>query len=66
MERRLLPAESGGGGGSGSGIGIFGSAPGTGAYDNIVEGNYMEGNSRGVHDPCPAPPRAVKTSAATR
>jgi nitrous oxidase accessory protein NosD len=33
-----------GGGGSGSGIGIFGSAPGTGAYDNAVQDNYMAGN----------------------
>jgi hypothetical protein len=33
-----------GGGGSGSGIGIFGSGPGAGAYDNLVEDNYMAGN----------------------
>jgi nitrous oxidase accessory protein NosD len=33
-----------GGGGSGSGIGIFGSGPGTGAWDNVVEGNFAEGN----------------------
>lgn len=33
-----------GGGGRGSGIGIFGSAPGTGAYDNTVSDSYMAGN----------------------
>jgi hypothetical protein len=33
-----------GGGGSGSGIGIFGSGPGSAAYDNLVEGNTMTGN----------------------
>ena len=33
-----------GGGGSGSGIGIFGSGPGSAAYDNLVEGNYAAGN----------------------
>jgi nitrous oxidase accessory protein NosD len=33
-----------GGGGSGSGIGIFGSGPGSAAYDNLVEENYMAGN----------------------
>ena len=33
-----------GGGGSGSGIGIFGSTSGTGAYDNVVVGNYAAGN----------------------
>jgi nitrous oxidase accessory protein NosD len=33
-----------GGGGSGSGIGIFGSAPGAGAYDNVVQDNYAAGN----------------------
>jgi nitrous oxidase accessory protein NosD len=33
-----------GGGGSGSGIGIFGSGPGSAAYDNLVQGNEMSGN----------------------
>lgn len=33
-----------GGGGSGSGIGVFGSGPGSGAYDNLIEGNEMSGN----------------------
>ena len=33
-----------GGGGSGSGIGIFGSGPGSAAYDNVVSGNYAAGN----------------------
>jgi hypothetical protein len=33
-----------GGAGSGSGIGIFGSGPGSGAYDNLVEDNYVAGN----------------------
>jgi nitrous oxidase accessory protein NosD len=33
-----------GGGGSGSGIGVFGSGPGSAAYDNLVEDNYMAGN----------------------
>lgn len=30
--------------GSGAGVGIFGSAPGSGAYDNPVEGNSLTGN----------------------
>jgi nitrous oxidase accessory protein NosD len=38
------PPQFGGVGGSGSGIGIFGSGPGSGAYDNLVQGNYMAGN----------------------
>jgi nitrous oxidase accessory protein NosD len=38
------PPQFGGIGGSGSGIGIFGSGPGSGAYDNLVQGNYMAGN----------------------
>jgi nitrous oxidase accessory protein NosD len=38
------PPEFGGVGGSGSGIGIFGSGPGSGAYDNLVEDNYVAGN----------------------
>jgi nitrous oxidase accessory protein NosD len=33
-----------GGGGSGSGIGVFGSGPGTGAYDNLIVDNYSAGN----------------------
>lgn len=33
-----------GGGGSGSGIGLYGSGPGTGVYDNLIEGNYAAGN----------------------
>ena len=33
-----------GGGGSGSGIGLFGSAPGTGVYDNYIAGNEASGN----------------------
>jgi nitrous oxidase accessory protein NosD len=33
-----------GGGGSGSGIGVFGSGPGSAAYDNLIEGNEMSGN----------------------
>jgi nitrous oxidase accessory protein NosD len=33
-----------GGGGSGSGIGIFGSGPGSAAYNNLVSGNYTAGN----------------------
>jgi len=33
-----------GGGGSGAGIGIFGSGPGSGAYDNLVADNYVAGN----------------------
>jgi nitrous oxidase accessory protein NosD len=33
-----------GGGGSGSGIGIFGSGPGSAAYDNVVVDNVMAGN----------------------
>lgn len=35
------PPQFGGVGGSGSGIGIFGSGPGSGAYDNVVSGNYV-------------------------
>lgn len=35
-----------GGGGSGSGIGIFTPFPGTGAYDNLVEGNWIAGNGQ--------------------
>ena len=38
------PPEFGGVGGSGSGIGVFGSGPGSGAYDNLLEGNYLAGN----------------------
>ena len=38
------PPQFGGVGGSGSGIGIFGSGPGSAAYDNLVQGNYMAGN----------------------
>jgi parallel beta-helix repeat protein len=38
------PAQFGGRGGSGSGIGIFGSGPGSGAYDNLVQGNYIAGS----------------------
>jgi parallel beta-helix repeat protein len=30
--------------GSGGGVGIFGSGPGAGAYDNLVQGNYLAGN----------------------
>jgi nitrous oxidase accessory protein NosD len=33
-----------GGGGSGSGIGIFGSGPGSAAYNNVIEDNFMAGN----------------------
>lgn len=33
-----------GGAGSGSGIGVFGSGPGSGAYDNLIEDNYVAGN----------------------
>lgn len=33
-----------GGGGSGSGIGVFGSGPGTGAYDNLIAKNVSVGN----------------------
>ena len=40
----IAPPEFGGIGGSGGGVGIFGSFPGTAAYDNIVEGNYLQGN----------------------
>jgi parallel beta-helix repeat protein len=40
----LAPPQFGGVGGSGGGVGIFGSFPGTAAYDNVVEGNYLEGN----------------------
>jgi parallel beta-helix repeat protein len=38
------PPEFGGVGGSGGGVGIFGSFPGAGAYDNLVEGNTIAGN----------------------
>ena len=38
------PPQFGGVGGSGGGIGIFGSGPGSAAYDNLVEGNYLAGN----------------------
>lgn len=38
------PPQFGGVGGSGSGIGIFGSGPGSGAYDNLVKDNYLAGN----------------------
>jgi parallel beta-helix repeat protein len=38
------PPEFGGVGGSGGGVGIFGSGPGSGAYDNLVEGNFIAGN----------------------
>jgi hypothetical protein len=38
------PAEFGGVGGSGSGIGIFGSGPGSAAYDNVIEDNYVAAN----------------------
>jgi nitrous oxidase accessory protein NosD len=38
------PPQFGGVGGSGSGIGIFGSGPGSAAYDNVISGNYMAGN----------------------
>jgi len=38
------PPSFGGVGGSGSGIGIFGSGPGSGAYDNLVEDNYIADN----------------------
>ena len=40
----VAPPEFGGIGGSGGGVGIFGSGPGTGAYDNLVQGNYLAGN----------------------
>jgi nitrous oxidase accessory protein NosD len=40
----VAPPQFGGVGGSGGGVGIFGSGPGTGAYDNLVQGNYMAGN----------------------
>lgn len=40
----VAPPEFGGIGGSGGGVGIFGSGPGTAAYDNVVEGNYIAGN----------------------
>lgn len=40
----VAPPEFGGVGGSGGGVGIFGSFPGTAAYDNLVEGNVLEGN----------------------
>lgn len=32
------------GSGSGAGVGIFAPFPGTGAYDNLVAGNYLAGN----------------------
>lgn len=38
------PPSFGGVGGSGSGIGVLGSGPGSGAYDNLLEGNYLAGN----------------------
>jgi nitrous oxidase accessory protein NosD len=38
------PPQFGGVGGSGGGVGIFGSFPGAGSYDNLVEGNMIEGN----------------------
>ena len=38
------PPEFGGVGGSGSGIGIFGSGPGSAAYNNFIAFNYMAGN----------------------
>jgi parallel beta-helix repeat protein len=38
------PAEFGGVGASGSGIGVFGSGPGSGAYDNLIEDNYLADN----------------------
>ena len=38
------PPQFGGVGGSGGGIGVFGSGPGTGAYDNLLEDNYLAGN----------------------
>ena len=38
------PPQFGGVGGSGSGIGVFGSGPGSGAYDNLLEDNYLAGN----------------------
>ena len=38
------PAQFGGVGASGSGIGIFGSGPGSGAYDNVVKDNYVDRN----------------------
>ncbi|HEY2043317.1 MAG TPA: NosD domain-containing protein, partial [Jatrophihabitans sp.] len=38
------PPAFGGVGGSGAGIGIFGSGPGSAAYDNVIEDNYMAGN----------------------
>ncbi len=33
--------------GTGAGVGIFGSGPGTGAYDNVVKGNFLAGNGLG-------------------
>ncbi len=30
--------------GSGAGVGIFGSGPGSGAYDNLIQGNELNGN----------------------
>jgi hypothetical protein len=30
--------------GSGAGVGIFGSGPGSAAYDNLIKGNYIAGN----------------------
>jgi nitrous oxidase accessory protein NosD len=38
------PAQFGGVGASGSGIGIFGSGPGSGAYDNVVKNNIVTRN----------------------
>ena len=38
------PPEFGGVGGSGSGLGLFGSGPGTGVWDNVIEGNYSADN----------------------
>lgn len=38
------PPMFGGVGGSGGGVGIFGAGPGTGAYDNLVQGNRIAGN----------------------
>jgi nitrous oxidase accessory protein NosD len=38
------PPEFGGVGGSGSGIGVFGSGPGSGAYDNLIKDNYIARN----------------------
>jgi parallel beta-helix repeat protein len=46
-----------GGGGSGSGIGLFTPFPGTGSYDNLVEGNWISGNGQSgvtLHSHAPA------------